>query len=232
MAVVAYGKIIPQAIIDIPRLGLVNVHASLLPKYRGAAPIQWAIAEGETVTGITTMLIDAGLDTGDILLASETEIGPEETAIELIGRLSLMGADLLVQSLRGLENSNITPRPQDHERASFAPMLNKDAGLIDWSWSAGRIHNRVRGFQPWPGVYTWFRGQALHIWRSRPAESTAGSRPGTVTVERRRPFVACGGETAIELIEVQIEGRKRMSAEAFVNGQHLATGEILGGEPG
>ncbi len=175
MAVVAYGKIIPQSIIDVAPLGLVNVHSSLLPKYRGAAPMQWAIAEGETRTGVTTMLIDAGLDSGDILLAAETEIGPEENAVELSERLSPMGADLLVQTLRALEEKKITPQPQDHERATFAPMLTKEAGNIDWSRPAREIHNRVRGFQPWPGAYSWFRGQSLHIWESQaePAQTRA-----------------------------------------------------------
>ncbi len=227
-AVVAYGKIIPQAMIDIPRLGIVNLHASLLPKYRGAAPIQWAIAEGETRTGVTTMLIDAGLDTGDILLAQETEIGPDETAVELAQRLALMGADLLVQTLRGLQAGAITPRPQDHEQATFAPMLTKDAGRIDWSWPAPKIHNRIRGFQPWPGAFTFFGGRTLHIWRSRLSETDLTSPPGTVHVARHALLVACGGNTAIELLELQIEGRNRISAAAFINGQRLGGGELLG----
>jgi methionyl-tRNA formyltransferase len=230
MAVVAYGKIIPQAIIDIPPLGLVNVHSSLLPKYRGAAPMQWAIAEGETHTGVTTMLIDAGLDSGDILLTAETGIGPDENAVELSGRLSLLGADLLVQTLRGLEENRITPRPQDHEKATLAPMLTKEIGNIDWSRPAGEIHNRVRGFQPWPGAYSRFRGQSLHIWKSRLASSRSTATPGTITVERRSVTVTCGEGTGLELIEVQLEGRKRMPANAFANGQHIESGELLKGE--
>ena len=227
MAVVAYGKIIPREIIDIPPLGLVNVHASLLPKYRGAAPMQWAVAEGETVTGVTTMLIEAGLDCGDVLLAKETPIGPDETAAELSERLSLMGADLLVQTLRGLQAGAITPRPQDHERATLAPMLTKETGRIDWRWPAGRIHNRIRGFQPWPGCYTGFRGRTLHIWRSRLTDRPAASPPGAVTVEHRRLYAACGDGLLLELLELQLQGRNRMAAEAFLNGQRPEAGELF-----
>jgi len=230
MAVVAYGKIIPQAIIDIPPLGLVNVHASLLPKYRGAAPVQWAVAEGETRTGVTTMLIDAGLDSGDILLAAETEIGPEETAVELSERLAQMGADLLVRTLRGLKEGVIRPTPQDHEKATFAPMLTREAGRIDWRWPAQKIHNRVRGFQPWPGSWTTFRSKLLHIWKSRPAEVPASGEPGTFQPGHERVVVNCGEGTALELVEVQPEARKRMPASAFARGQHIEGGERLGEE--
>jgi methionyl-tRNA formyltransferase len=230
MAVVAYGKIIPQEIIDIPRLGLINVHASLLPKYRGAAPIQWAVAEGETQTGVTTMRISAGLDEGDILLVRETEIRPDETAVELAERLSVMGAELLVQTLNGLREGVIRPQPQDHERASFAPLLTKEAGRIDWRQPARTIHNRVRGFQPWPGAWTRFRGQLLHIWKSRPADAAPPGPPGALRAERHRLLAACG-EGSLELLEVQREGRTRVSAAAFLNGLHPREGEILGGEP-
>lgn len=228
MAVVAYGKIIPQSIIDIPPLGLVNVHSSLLPKYRGAAPMRWAIANGEARTGVTTMLIDAGMDSGDILLMRETEIGPEETAIELSERLAPMGAELLVETLLGLKEERITPRKQDHDQATFAPMLNKADGRIDWAWPAGKIHNRVRGFQPWPGAHTSFRMLSLHIWKARIAGESVTAPPGTLDPQRRRLFVACGEGTVLELLEVQLEGRKRISAEAFINGQHLAENEVLG----
>jgi methionyl-tRNA formyltransferase len=230
MAVVAYGKIIPQAVIGIPALGLINVHSSLLPKYRGAAPMQWAVAEGETRTGVTTMLIEAGLDCGDILLASDTAIGPDETAVELSERLALMGADLLVQTLRGLEEGIIRPKPQDHEKASFAPMLTKEAGLVNWSWDARKIHNRVRGFQPWPGAHTVFRGRSLHIWKSHLAAEPLNLAPGALQIGRRRVFAGCGDGTALELLEVQLQGRNRIPAEAFVNGQHLVAGEKLGEE--
>ena len=230
MAVVAYGKIIPQSIIDIPRLGLINVHGSLLPKYRGAAPMEWAVIEGETTTGVTTMLIDAGLDSGDMLLKQETEIGPDETAVEVRERLSLLGADLLVQTLRGLEQGTITPVQQDHELATHAPMLKKETGLIDWRWPARTIHNRVRGLQPWPGAFTSFRGQPLHIWKSRIASESVDGEPGTLRVSKRRAAVACGEAAALELVEVQMQGRKRIPVDAFLNGQRPTSGEKLGGE--
>jgi methionyl-tRNA formyltransferase len=223
MVVVGYGQIIPQSIIDIPRLGIINVHASLLPKYRGAAPIQWAIANGEMRTGVTTMRIDAGLDTGDMLLKWETQIGPEEDALELGRRLSAAGAQLLVETLR----DNPTPVKQDPDDATYAPILKKEDGLIDWSWPAQKIFNRTRGFLPWPGAYSFFRGQMFHIWKSRVA-SDVNSEPGQMIPEKRRLSVACGEGTAIEPIEVQVEGRKRMSAEAFLNGHQLRGGETLG----
>src|ERR1022692_1478815 len=228
MVVIGYGQIIPQAVIDIAPLGIVNVHSSLLPKYRGAAPVQWAIVNGETRTGITTMRIDAGLDTGDLLLARETEIGPEETAVELNGRLAGMGADLLVETLDGLESARIVPRKQDSAQATYAPLLKKEDGLIDWSQPAQAIHNRVRGFQPWPGAYTRFRGQQLHIWKSRGVAGEPG-QPGRLLIHPLR--AVCGlpaGNAALELIEVQLEGRKRIAAEAFANGQRIVAGDILG----
>ena len=164
MVVVGYGQIIPQSIIDLPAHGILNVHASLLPKYRGAAPIQWAVVNGETVTGVTTMRIDAGLDTGEMLLRAETAIGPEETAIELGNRLAVMGADLLVETLARIEAGTLVPERQDPSRATLAPILKKEDGWIDWRSPAPAIHNRVRGLLPWPGAYTKFRGQTVHIW--------------------------------------------------------------------
>ncbi|MGE5644357.1 MAG: methionyl-tRNA formyltransferase [Acidobacteriota bacterium] len=225
--VVGYGKIIPQTIIDIPPLGIINVHASLLPKYRGAAPIQWAIAQGETTTGVTTMQIDAGLDTGDILLMRETAIGPEETALELGPRLASMGADLLIETLAGLRDGSITPRKQDSSQASLAPPLKKEDGLIDWTRPAAEIHNRARGFLPWPGCHTKFRGRTLNVWRARVADAAAGA-PGSVRASHGRLIVAAGAGTALELIEVQLEGKKRMNAAAFLNGVHLMHNELLG----
>src|SRR4051794_13535704 len=227
IVVVGYGQIIPQAIIDVPRFGIVNVHASLLPKYRGAAPIQWAIANGETVTGVTTMLIDAGLDTGDMLLKAATPIGPDETAEDLSGRLALMGADLAVRTLAGLEEKTILPEPQDNSQASLAPILKREDGLIHWDSSAYEIHNRARGFLPWPGAYTTWRGQRLHIWRSKPHHIGLG-RPGAIHIEGRKLMTACGRNTALEIQDLQLEGRKRVSAEAFVNGHRLGSGEMLG----
>ncbi len=185
MIVVGYGQIIPQSILDIPPLGILNVHASLLPKYRGAAPIQWAIARGETRTGVTTMRINAGLDTGDMLLKWETEIGPDETAVELSDRLAPAGADLLRRTLDELPR--IVPEPQDDSQATYAPILKKEDGLIDWSRSAREIANRVRGFQPWPGCYTFVGGKKLGIWRARAVEGSLA--PGKVANGFR---VGCG----------------------------------------
>ncbi|HEX6898010.1 MAG TPA: methionyl-tRNA formyltransferase [Bryobacteraceae bacterium] len=230
MVIVGYGQIIPQAILDIPPGGIINVHASLLPKYRGAAPIQWAIANGERGTGVTTMRIDAGLDTGDILLKWETDIGPEETALELSPRLARAGAGLLIQTLAGLEEGTIHPVPQDNSQATLAPILKKEDGLIDWNWPARKIFNRARGFLPWPGAYTYFRGQLFHIWKSRPVDESARGRPGQLLLEKKRLLIACGGATALEALEVQAEGRKRMPVESFLNGQRLNENEILGEE--
>ncbi len=226
MVVVGYGQIIPQSIIDIPRYGIINVHASPLPKYRGAAPIQWAIANGEKRTGVTTMKIDAGLDTGDMLLKWKTEIGTEENAMEVGQRLAAAGADLLVRTLR----ENPPPEPQDPAEATLAPILKKEDGLIDWNWSATRIHNRVRGFLPWPGAYSSFRNQGFHIWKARPAGESGSGHPGQLRPLKKRLLIDCGEDTALEALEVQVEGRKRMPAEAFLNGYHLDENETLGAQ--
>jgi methionyl-tRNA formyltransferase len=228
MVVVGYGQIIPQAIIDIPRLGIVNVHASLLPRYRGAAPIQWAIANDEAATGVTTMQIDAGLDTGDILLQRATAIAPGETAPELTARLADMGADLLIETLAGLDTGVIRPKPQAHSEASWAPILKKEDGLVNWRWAAARIHARWRGFQPWPGTHTLFRGQPLQIWRCCVGESSRRGVPaGTILPDRKQLLVVCGDGTELAIEEVQLQGRKRITAEAFRNGQRLLDNERL-----
>jgi len=228
MVVVGYGQIIPQSIIDIPRLGIINVHASLLPKYRGAAPIQLAIANGETRTGVTTMRIDAGLDTGDMLLRWGTEIGPEETSLELSERMSAAGADLLVKTLVGLEDGSVKPEPQDNAQATLAPILKKEDGLIDWNWTAQKICNRARGFLPWPGAYSSFRGQLFHVWKARVAGESSSGGAGRLIPQKKRLLAVCGEGTTLELVEVQIEGRKRIPAEAFLNGHKLDENEMLG----
>jgi len=231
MVVVGYGQIIPQAIIDLPRLGIINVHGSLLPKYRGAAPLQWAIANGEAVTGVTTMRINAGLDTGDMLLKFDTAIGEEETAIELGERLAKAGADLLVETLSGLERGAIVPQPQNDAEATLAPILAKEDGRIDWNWPASKIHCRMRGFQPWPGAFTTFRGQLFHIWKAHRRQESLG-QPGELALRGKRLMVACGEGTSLELVEVQLEGRKRVAAQAFANGYRFAGNEMLGIEAG
>ena len=227
IVVVAYGRIVPPWLIDLPRLGCINLHASLLPKYRGAAPIQWALVRGERVTGVTTMKIDPGMDTGDILLAREVEIGEEDTAETLSERLSVLGAELMVETMRGLERGEITPRPQDHSQATLAPMLKKEHGRIDWSLPAQEIAWRVRGFCPWPGAYTMFRGNNLHVWAAAVSPRASELEPGTLAAERGKLFVACGQGTQLEVKELQVEGRKRLAAHDFLNGVHLKPGERL-----
>ncbi len=222
MVVVGYGQIIPQAILDIAPLGIVNVHASLLPKYRGAAPIQWAIANGESRTGVTTMRINAGLDTGDMLLKWETAIGAEETAVELGERLAVAGADLLERTLAELPR--IHPEPQDDAQSSYAPILKKEDGHIDWTRPRREILNRIRGLVPWPGCYGFLNDARLHVWKAREAELDLA--PSVLEAKQRRLFVGCG-DGSIEILEMQMEGKKRMDAGAFLNGFAVKTGEVL-----
>lgn len=226
IVIVGYGKIIPQHIIDLPRHGCLNLHASLLPKYRGAAPVNWAIIRGETVTGVTTMKIDAGLDTGDILLVREASIGSDEDAVSLGRRLAEIGAPLMLETLEGLERGTVTPAPQDHSRATLAPILKKEDGLIDWSLDAQQIVNRVRGLAPWPGTYTYFRGQLLHIWKARVAAGPAAAAPaGSLLIQGKTLQIACGQAQAVEALEVQGEGRRRVSAADFINGARIQPNE-------
>jgi methionyl-tRNA formyltransferase len=224
--VVGYGRIIPQWMIDFPRFGNLNVHASLLPKYRGAAPIQWAIAQGESVTGVTTMRIDAGLDTGHIFLQSELPIAAQDTAETIAPQLAVMGAELMIETLQGLQAGTIHARPQDNAHATLAPLLKKGDGHIDFHRSATEIWNRLRGFQPWPGAFTSFRGKNLHVWSARPVDADVPT--GTIQMEGHLPMVGCAARTALELIEVQVEGKRRMSAQDFVNGYRPYDGEPLG----
>jgi len=227
IVVVGYGRIVPRWMLDLPPLGNINLHASLLPKYRGAAPIQWAIARGETVTGVTTMKIDEGLDTGDILLQQEIAIAANDTAETLAAKLAATGADLMVTALKGLRAGTIDFRVQDHSLATLAPILKKEDGLIDFSRSAVEILNRLRGFQPWPGAYTKFRGKNIQVWR---ADSTDRSLPSAeMKVEGNRVLVGCGDHSTIELLEVQLEGKKRTTVSDFIRGYRPAPGEKLGG---
>ena len=229
MVVVGYGQIIPQTVIDLPKFGILNVHASLLPKYRGAAPIQWAIANGETATGVTIMQIDAGLDTGDMLLKSELSIGPSETGPELSLRLASLGAELLVEALRKVEKGGPARDKQNDAEATLAPILKKEDGLVDWSRPAVQIYNRLRGFQPWPGAYTTFRGQQMNIMQAQLAEESS-VKPGQLLVSKRRLIAGSGVQTSLELLEVQVAGKKRMTAEGFLNGYKPSTNEVLGEE--
>ncbi len=227
IVVVAYGHILPQWMIDLPRHGCINLHASLLPKYRGAAPIQWALMRGEAVTGVTTMRIDAGLDTGGILLKREVEIHDDDSTETLSTRLSHVGADLMVETLQRLERGDLTAEPQDHTQATLAPILKKEDGRIEWSRPAVEIWNRIRGLRPWPVAYTRFGDKTLNIWAaSRPAMgATMPLEPGAIVASRGKLRVACAGGSLLELTEVQLEGRKRMTARDFLNGVKLAAGE-------
>ncbi len=227
--VVGYGRIIPKWMIDLPRHGNINLHASLLPKYRGAAPIQWAIARGETVTGATTMRIDEGLDTGDILLQREMPIDPEDTAVTLAPRLAGMGAELMLETLRGLEAGSIQPRKQDPTEATLAPILEKEEGRIDFNREAPEILNRLRGFQPWPGAFTSFRDKNLTLHRARLAAYGMGPLvPGEMKVAGEDLFLGCGEGTALQVVELQPEGKRRMSARDFIHGYRPKAGERLG----
>jgi methionyl-tRNA formyltransferase len=248
IVIIAYGQIIPARLLPIPKFGWINLHASLLPKYRGAAPIHWAIVNGETKTGVTSMRIDAGMDTGEILLQEEMEIGPAETAPELAARMSELGAPLMAETLRGLAAGKIVPRAQVQDQASSAPMLKREDGRIDWSRPAQDIFNRIRGFAPWPGAYTSFRGQTCHIW-GEPASNALGEAdeaegraaiPGSLVVQKsgqksgqkvgqkNEVMVHCGSATYLRLLSVKLEGRKQVSAAEFANGAHLLTSEHFG----
>jgi methionyl-tRNA formyltransferase len=227
--VVGYGRILPQWMIDLPRLGNINLHASLLPKYRGAAPIQWAIVRGETTTGVTTMRIDAGLDTGEILLQADERIKPEDTALTLAPRLAQTGAELMIRTLAGLKNGTITPRPQDGMQATLAPILRREDGFIDFSRSAMDAWNRLRGFQPWPGSFTWFRGKTLQIHAAIPSSAITAVEPGHLAIASDRLLLGFAHGTALEVLELQPEGKKRMSARDFINGYRPRSDEALGG---
>ena len=226
IVIIAYGQIIPARLLDIPKLGWINSHASLLPQYRGAAPMQWAIANGETKTGITTMRIDAGMDTGEMLLQRETPIASNETTPELSTRLAEISAPLMAETLRGLRDGTLRPAPQDHSKASMAPLLKKEDGQINWNLPAQTIFNRMRAFAPWPGAYTSFRGTTCHL-QGQPVsrEHALGLAPGEIRFERSDLFVGCGEETLLAVSRVKVEGRRQVSALEFANGAHLQSEE-------
>lgn len=223
----AFGQILSQKLLDIPRLGTVNVHASLLPAYRGPAPINWCLINGEKKTGVTTMMTDAGIDTGDILLQRETDILPDEDAAALSARLSRLGADLLLETLRRIEAGDCPRRAQDHERATRHPMLTKETGRVDWTKSAQSVCDLARGVSPWPGAWTEFEGGALKIWRA--AVSAGEGTPGEVLcADAKGGLVVACGEGAVEITELQAPGAKRMAAEAYLRGRPVKTGVVLG----
>ncbi len=224
--VVAYGRILPEAFLSAFPLGAINVHFSMLPKYRGAAPVNWAIANGETVTGVTTMKMDAELDTGDILLQREVGISSDETAPELMESLSLVGAALMSETLATF--STIEARPQEHQNATYAPILSRVEGRIDWNLSANDIVNRVRGFQPFPSSYSFLDGIKVTIWKAAIGEPV-DANPGTVVeIERGAFAIACGSSSSVRVLEIQPEGKRRRSAADFVNGMRLQIGDVFG----
>jgi len=226
--VVAYGRIIPKWMLELSRYGNINLHGSLLPKYRGAAPIQWAIARGETVTGVTTMRLDEGLDTGDMLLRREVPIGPAETAEDLYPKLSQIGAEVMIQTLQGLESGSIAPQKQDDSAASLAPILTREDGMIDFSLSAKELYDRWRGFQPWPGAWTTIDGKKLLVSRMLPAHVAATAPPGFARVADGRLYASCSEGSWIAMEEVQLEGKKRMPSADFLRGFPLKSGDRFG----
>jgi methionyl-tRNA formyltransferase len=233
VVVVAYGKILPPWMLALPRYGCINVHFSLLPKYRGPAPVAWAIVRGETETGVTTMLMDEGLDTGPILLKRSCPIGANETAPEVTERLAHQGADLLIETLEGLRQQSLTPIPQDDSQASYAPLLTREHGCIAWTLTARDIRNRIRGFQPWPGAWTTLGGARLILWRAEAEAALSDSErdlaPGTISDVRKDAFaVVCGGASRLIVTELQLEGRKRLPAREFLKGTRLDVGTRLG----
>ena len=224
--VIAYGKILPQEILDSPKYGCINVHASLLPKYRGAAPIQWSVIDGEPKTGVTTMQMDAGLDTGDMLLRSETEIQPDETAGELHDRLSAMGAELIVRTLDALAKGELKPEKQDDSQSCYAKMLTKELCAVDWSRSAREIHNRIRGLSPWPVATAVLEGKKLKIHRSAVSDMEAPEAECGEIISFDPLTVKCGSG-AVELLEIQAEGKKRMFSADYLRGHKIDLGTIL-----
>jgi len=232
IVVVAYGKILPPWLLRFPRYGCINVHGSVLPKYRGAAPVHWAVANGEKTTGVCTMLLDEGLDTGPVYLCRETRIGPDETVPELYDRLAELGAGVLTETLDGVVKGTLQPKPQDHSMATYAPILKKENGFIDWKMLALEIHNRVRAFNPWPGTVTKFRGARCKILRTtvgavydRPGAHRAPLQSGSPVVSKQSLAVVCGDGKLIEILLIQPENRKAVSGVDFANGARIQPDE-------
>lgn len=226
ICVVAYGKIIPKNILDIPTYGCVNVHASLLPKYRGAAPVNWAIINGEKQTGITTMLMDEGMDTGDILMQRETVINDGDTSVELGEKLSRIGAELLIETIENIVKGDVQPVKQDSDKASYAPIMKKEHGLIDWNKNAVDIRNLIRGTQPWPGAYTKLKGKILKIFKA--GTSSDNGKPGEVIMSGDGLLRVSTGTGSVDILELQLEGSRRMDIEDFLRGRNIKKGTVMG----
>ncbi len=227
IVVVAFGQILSREILDIPRYGCINVHASLLPRWRGAAPMQWAIMEGDEKTGITTMQMDVGLDTGDMLLKAETDITPAETAETLHDKLAAMGSDLLLRTLADAQRGQLHPESQKEEESTYAAMLKKDTGRLDLSWDAVKLERYIRGLNSWPSAYTGCRGKTLKLWKAEVLDRETGRTPGTVIETAKDSFTIQTGRGCLRILEVQLEGKKRMDAGSFLRGVHIQEGEIL-----
>jgi methionyl-tRNA formyltransferase len=227
IVVVAYGRIIPKWMLDLPPLGCINLHGSLLPKYRGAAPVQWAVSNGDALTGVTTMRLDEGLDTGEMLLSREVPIGADETAVDLFRELAAMGAELMVETLAGLEAGTLAGRKQDEAQATLAPILTREDGTIDFARTAQQIYDRWRGFQPWPGAHTKLRGKNLIVHRMR-VGAESGIEAGVLRVVGDEMAAGCAGGGSVLFDEVQMEGKRRMSAGEFLRGFQVKSGERLG----
>lgn len=227
LVVVAYGRILPRTVLDLPRLGAINVHGSLLPRYRGAAPIQWAVINGESETGITIMQMDEGMDTGDILLTEKVAIGPQETAGELFIRLSELGGRALAAALSGLKQGRLTPRPQDHSLASSAPMLAKEMGHLDWDQPAGRLHALIRGLDPWPSAYGFIEGVRYRFFAPQIIPHSGNEQPGTIVRADRQGLVVASGDDRLLITEIQAEGRKRMKVADCLHGLRINPGAMI-----
>lgn len=228
IVVAAFGQILPKELLDIPQYGCINVHASLLPKYRGAAPIQYSIIDGEEETGITIMYMDVGLDTGDMILQAKTPISPEETGGSLHDKLAVLGADLLIQALDDIKEGKATRTPQDDSKATYVKMLSKDMGNIDFTKSAVQIERLIRGLNPWPSAFTKLEGKTLKIWKANIESTDRVAKPGEILEVRKDAIVVMTGQDALVIRELQLEGKKRMSAEAFLRGYSVTVGTQLG----
>ena len=226
--VVAFGQILPQKVLDLPKYGCINVHASLLPQYRGAAPIQWSVINGDAETGVTTMMMDAGMDTGDILLTEHVRLTPDETGGSLFDRLSETGARLCVQTLAQMEKGELTPIPQDETKATYTRMIQKQDGRIDFSQPADRIECLIRGMNPWPSAFTFLNGKTLKIWQAKVADETVAAEPGRIYRIGHDSFFVAAARGGLEVLSVQLEGKKRMSAADFMRGNRLEEGQMLG----
>ncbi len=231
IAVAAYGRILHTPILQLPPMGCVNVHGSLLPKYRGAAPVQWAVINGETETGITTMLMDEGMDTGAMLLQAKLEILPEDTAGTLAPRLAALGGRLLIETLAQLKAGTLAPTKQDDQQATMAPLLKKEDGLIDWTLSAASLSNRVRGLSPWPGAYTFLGDERWNIWKATPQGIPATDTPGTIVTVNKLSIVVATGDGLLEIREIQTANSKRMAVAQFLAGHRVTVGQQLGSPP-